>query len=363
MLRCLAVVWLHHCLANTKLTGPLSWELSRRGADVRDNCSHRQGCTKILAQVFCQWPTPPSCFMGVCHPQRPQWTAPPPSPGWQQICQTSCPFAWYCQPGLVKQEADSVAGGENSSYLSTWHLCQNVRPRDIPRAAGLLAKETRRMVEAGACCHRWDNLPKPGNQKPPLPLFIQDHFLHEHWHLSRGGLFPLLISWPIPSQSVIHCFYRNLSVCHVLPAAHNPAADQSIFHFTSLLPKWKWNDFHRKNTEPSLPHLCCFFPQLSKTIWKLWRKKEREQRKNKQGHINIQPITASVMLFQNIILTLWILLLVADLQVVKNSPSVSNLAWQNNKHLSVCLEVPSVLVISLSLGPAEAHFAAPIPED
>lgn len=46
-------------------------------ADVWDNCSHQQRCTEILAQVFCQWPTPPSCFIGVCHPQRPRWAAPP----------------------------------------------------------------------------------------------------------------------------------------------------------------------------------------------------------------------------------------------------------------------------------------------
>lgn len=284
MLRCLAVVWLHHCLANTKLTGPLSWELSRRGADVWDNCSHRQGCTKILAQVFCQWPTPPSCFMGVCHPQRPQWTEPPPlqSPGWQQICQTSCPFTWYCQPGLVKQEADSVAGGENSSYLSTWRPCQNVRPRDIPRAAGLLAKETRRMVEAGACCHRWDNLPKPGNQEPPLPLFIQDHFLHEYWHLSSGGLFPLLISWPIPSQSVIHCFHRNLSVCYVLPAAHNPAADQSLnlsLHFPSPEMKMKW--FPSKKYWTLSPPFTLLFSTTFKNNMEI-TKKEKESR----GKIN-----------------------------------------------------------------------------
>lgn len=69
------------------------------------------------------------------------------------------------------------AGGETSSYLSTWHPCQNVRPRDIPRAAGLLAKETRRMVKVGACCHRRDNLPKTGDQELPLPLFIQAYFL------------------------------------------------------------------------------------------------------------------------------------------------------------------------------------------
>lgn len=51
--------------------------------------------------------------------------------------------------------------------------------------------------------------------------------------------------------------------------------------------------------------------------------KLREQNKNKQhGCIKIQPITDRVLLFQNIILALQILLLVADLQVVKNNYSV-----------------------------------------
>lgn len=75
------------------------------------------------------------------------------------------PLTSYSQQGLVQQEADSVAGGENSSYLSTWRPCQNVRPGDISRAAGLLAKETGRMVGAGACCHRPVKLPETGNQE------------------------------------------------------------------------------------------------------------------------------------------------------------------------------------------------------
>lgn len=183
----------------------------------------------------------------------------PPSPGWQQICQTSHPFAWYSQPGLVKREADSVAGGENSSYLSTWRPCQNVRPRDIPRAAGLLAKETRRMVETGACCHRRDNLPKPGNQEPPLSLFIQDYFLHEHWHLSSSSLFRPLISWPIPSQSVILCFYGNLSVCHIFPAAHNSA----VFPYHVLSPEMKIKWLQSKKYWPVSPS---FVPCFSTTF-------------------------------------------------------------------------------------------------
>lgn len=60
----------------------------------------------------------------------------------------------------------------NSNYLSTWRPCQNVRPGDIPHAAGLLVKETGRMVGVGACCHRPVKLPETGNQEAlSLSLF------------------------------------------------------------------------------------------------------------------------------------------------------------------------------------------------
>lgn len=58
-----------------------------------------------------------------------------------------------------------------------------------------------------------------------------------------ADFFPLLISWPVPSHSVILCFYMNPSVCHILPAAHNSPADQSIFpyHLPSPKMKMKWS--------------------------------------------------------------------------------------------------------------------------
>lgn len=128
---------------------------------------------------------------------------------------------------------------------------------------------------------------------------------------------------------------------------------QQSFLITSFPPKWKLNGFNRKNIDLSLLHLCRVSPQLSNTIWK-WRRKLESRNKLSQSW----PAW-----YFKILSSHWILLLVADLQVVKNTHPVSNLAWQNSKHLSVCLEVPSVLVISLSFGPEETHFSAPIPED
>lgn len=150
--------------------------------------------------------TPPSCFIGVCHPQRPQWAAaphPPPSPG-QQICHASRPFAWYSQPGPVKQEADSRQEVKPPAICQRGTHVKMSGPGTFPRAAGLLAKETRRMVEAGACCHRRDNLPKTDYQELPLLLFETISF-HEHWHLSSCRFFS--------TAHLLACF---IALCHPL---------------------------------------------------------------------------------------------------------------------------------------------------
>lgn len=105
---------------------------------------------------------PPSALAaGVCHPQRPRSAASgltadlsaPPPPHFIQSARASLVGSRQCSRRC------------NSSYLSTWRPCQNVRPGDIPHAAGLLAKKTGRMVGAGACCHRPVKQPESGNQE------------------------------------------------------------------------------------------------------------------------------------------------------------------------------------------------------
>lgn len=127
----------------------------------------------------------------------------PPSPG-QQICQASRPFAWYSQPGLVKQEADSWQEVKPPAICQRGTRVKMSGPGTFPCAAGLLAKETRRMVEAGACCHRRDNLPRTGDQELPLPLFIRDNFLP--WALfSSRRVF-----------STAYFLARSITLCHPL---------------------------------------------------------------------------------------------------------------------------------------------------
>lgn len=135
---------------------------------------------------------------------------------------------------------------------------------------------------------------------------------------------------------------------------------QQSFLITSLLLKWKWNGFNRNFFFLTVSLICTvFFHHL--------QIKYGNDEENWRGQINRELLRFSqsrpAWCCFKILSSHWILLLVADLQDVKNTHSVSNLARRNSKHLSVCLEVPSVLVISLSFGPVETHFAAPIPED
>lgn len=176
--------------------------------------------------------TIPSMLYRVCHPQRPRW-ATPPHPPRQQICQASRPFAWYSQPGLVKQEADSWQEVKTPAICQRGTRVKMSGPGTFPRAAGLLAKETRRMVEAGACCHRRDKLPKTGDQELLLPLFIRDYFpsmstdiylAADFFHCSSLGPFHLTLSssvfiWILQSVtfSLLLIIHRLISQSFLIP--------------------------------------------------------------------------------------------------------------------------------------------------
>lgn len=159
MRECLAVVRLHHCLANTKLTG-------RWGGWIRLMCGMAAVAGKDAPKYWLK-----GSVGGQLHPALPLHRSlppteasmsstpslphpEPPSPSRQQICQASRPFAAHSQPELLKQEADSRQEVKTPAICQRGTRVKMSGPGTFPRAAGLLAEETRRMVETGACCHR-----------------------------------------------------------------------------------------------------------------------------------------------------------------------------------------------------------------
>lgn len=82
-----------------------------------------------------------------------------------------------------------------------WRPCQNVRPGDIPRAAGLLAKKTGRMVGVGARCH-------------------QTSQTDWNWQSGRSFSFAhilyLFIYHNCPRAFILTCFFQSLTISQLI---------------------------------------------------------------------------------------------------------------------------------------------------